>query len=92
MATVKQKDLGDGRGGILDRLFFDHPRSVGMSWGGHGAGAVKVGFQLIGAGFAALIHAAVPGIFGHTASRTVIRIYDHIQRLNAVGDGKKMQG
>ena len=54
-----------------------------MSWAGHGAGAVKVGIQLIGAGVAALIHAAVPGIFGETASKTVIRIHDHIQKLNA---------
>ena len=54
-----------------------------MNWADHGAGAVKVGFQLIGAGFAALIHAVVPGVFGETASRTVIRIHDHIQKLNA---------
>lgn len=69
--------------GAVDHLFFEHPRSLGMSWGSHGAGAVKVGLQLIGAGCAALIHAAVPGIFGETASSTVIRIHDHIQNLNA---------
>ena len=82
MAT-KQRNLHKARGGMVDRLFLEHPRSLDMSWAGHGAGAVKVGIQLIGAGFAALIHAAVPGIFGETASRTVIRIYDHIQKLNA---------
>lgn len=82
MAT-KQRNLHKARGGMVDRLFFEHPRSLDMSWAGHGAGAVKVGIQLIGAGVAALIHAAVPGIFGETASKTVIRIHDHIQKLNA---------
>ncbi len=86
MATTKQRKLQGRRTGHLDRLFFEHPRSLEMSWAEHGGGAVKVGFQLIGAGLAALIHAAVPGIFGETASRTVIRIHDHIQKLNAKRD------
>lgn len=86
MATRRQK-VQKSQNGIVDRLFFEHPRSIGMSWAGHGAGAVKVGFQLIGAGFAALIHGAVPGIFGETASKTVIRIHDHIQKLNAKRSG-----
>ena len=38
MAATKQRK--DVRSGILDRLFFAHPRSLGMSWAGHGAGAV----------------------------------------------------
>lgn len=70
-------------GGIGGRLFVDHPRSLGMSWAGHGIGAVKIGAELIGAGCAALVHAAVPGWFTETAGRTVIRIYDHIQARKA---------
>ena len=80
MATTKHQA---DRKGVIDHLFFEHPRALGMSWGSHGAGAVKVGFQLIGAGCAALIHAVVPGLFGETASSIVIRIHDHIQNLNA---------
>ena len=86
MAT-KQRNLLKARGGLVDRLFLEHPRSLDMSWAEHGGGAVKVGFQLIGAGIAALVHAAVPGIFGETASKTVIRIHDHIQTLNAKRSG-----
>jgi hypothetical protein len=82
MAARKRKSVIEHRG-LADRLFAEHPRSLGMSWSEHGSGAVKVGFQLIGAGCAALVHAAIPGIFGETASRTVIRIHDHIQGLNA---------
>ena len=67
-------------GNLADRLFTEHPRSLGMSWAEHGAGAVKIGLELIGAGCAAIIHAAVPGLFTETAGRTVTRIYDHIQQ------------
>jgi hypothetical protein len=86
MAT-KQRNLLKARGGLVDRLFLEHPRSLDMSWAEHGGGAVKVGFQLIGAGVAALVHGAVPGLFGETASKTVIRIHDHIQTLNAKRSG-----
>ena len=64
---------------LAQRLFTEHPRSLGMNWAQHGVGAVKIGFELIGAGCAAIVHAAVPGLFTQTAGRTVTRIYDHIQ-------------
>ena len=69
--------------GLVQRLFVEHPRSLGMTWGGHGAGAVKIGAELIGAGCAAMVHAVVPGLFTETAGRTVARIYDHIQSRKA---------
>ena len=72
--------------GTVDRLFIDHPRSLGMTWAGHGAGAVKIGAELIGAGCAAMVHAAVPGWFTDTAGKTVARIYDHIQSRKANSD------
>lgn len=87
MATTKQQKVQPERIGVVDKMFLEHPRALGMSWAGHGAGAVKVGFQLIGAGCAALVHAAVPGIFGETASNTVIRIHDHIKKLDAKRSG-----
>ena len=69
--------------GMVQRLFVDHPRSLGMTWAGHCAGAVKIGAELIGAGCAAMVHAAVPGWFTDTAGKTVTRIYDHIQSRKA---------
>jgi hypothetical protein len=69
--------------GLGHRLFFEHPRSLGMGWAGHGMGALKIGAELIGAGCAAIIHGAVPGWFTETAGRTVARIYDHIQARKA---------
>lgn len=69
--------------GMVQRLFVEHPRSLGMTWAGHGVGAVKIGAELIGAGCAAMVHAAVPGWFTDTAGKTVARIYDHIQSRKA---------
>ena len=67
----------------LHRMFVDHPRSLGMTWASHGAGAVKIGAELIGAGCTAMVHAIVPGWFTETAGKTVTRIYDHIQARKA---------
>jgi hypothetical protein len=80
MATTNRQDSETSERGVVNRLFVDHPRSLGMSWASHGAGAVKIGAELIGAGCAAIIHAIVPGWFTETAGRSVTRIYDHIQQ------------
>jgi hypothetical protein len=69
--------------GKLDALFTEHPRSLGMSWWGHGVGAVKIGAEMIGAGTACLVHAVVPGLFTETAGRTVVRLHDYMQRRRA---------
>ena len=80
MATTNQRESERNRPGVLNRLFLDHPHSLGMTWASHGTGAVKIGAELIGAGCAAIVHALVPGWFTETAGRTVTRIYDHIQQ------------
>jgi hypothetical protein len=71
------------RAGVADRLFFEHPRSLGMSWAGHGIGAVAIGARLVGAGLACLVHAIVPGIFTQTAGKTITHMYDHMTRRKA---------
>ena len=71
------------KSGVVDRLFLEHPRSLGISWAKHGAGAVKIGFQLIGAGMAALVHAIVPGWCTDTAGRRVTETYNYIQKIRA---------
>jgi hypothetical protein len=81
MATTQPQSQSNS--GLGHRLFLAHPRSLGMTWGGHCAGALKIGGELIGAGCAAIVHAAVPGWFTDTAGKTVSRIYDHIQSRKA---------
>jgi hypothetical protein len=68
---------------MFGRLFADHPRSLGMTWTSHGAGAAVIGARLVGAGIACLIHSLVPAWFTQTAGRTVTDIYDDIARRKA---------
>ena len=78
MATQQRRDSG-----LAGRLFFDHPRSLGVSWWGHGVGALDIGVRLVGAGLACLIHAVVPGVFTQTAGKTITGMYDHMMRRKA---------
>lgn len=68
---------------MLSRLFYEHPRSLGMSWAGHGAGALKIGARMIGAGAACVVHAVVPALFTETAGRTVIDLHEHMTKRKA---------
>ncbi len=70
-------------GSWRDRLFAEHPRSLGMSWAGHAAGAVRIGVNLIAAGAACLVHAVVPGIFTQTAGKTVSALHEQMMRRKA---------
>ena len=68
---------------MIGRLFKDHPRSLGMSWTEHAAGAVMIGARMVGAGLACIVHAIIPGWFTETAGRTVISLHDHMVRRKA---------
>ena len=68
---------------MLARLFLDHPRTLGMSWAEHGAGAAVIGMRMVGAGLACIVHAVIPGAFTETAGRTVKDLYDHMTRRKA---------
>jgi Family of unknown function (DUF6356) len=80
---VATKQLGPDHARMMDRLFLEHPRSLGMTWARHGVGAVAISGRLIGAGLACLVHAAVPGWFTQTAGKTVTRMYDHMTQRRA---------
>jgi hypothetical protein len=81
MATTHPRP--ESRGGLVHRLFFQHPRTLGMSWSKHGTGAVVIGATLVGAGLACLVHAVVPGWFTQTAGKTVTRMHDDMMRRKA---------
>lgn len=68
---------------MFGQLFIDHPKSLGMSWASHGAGAVVIGAKMVGAGLACIVHAAVPALFTETAGRTVISLHDHMVKRKA---------
>jgi hypothetical protein len=83
MALEREKADPDQGANALGRMFNDHPRSLGMTWASHGAGAAIIGARLVGAGIACLIHSVVPAWFTQTAGRTVTDIYDDIARRKA---------
>jgi len=68
---------------MIGRLFQDHPKSLGMSWASHGAGAVAIGARMVGAGLACIVHAVVPALFTETAGRTVVDLHDHMVKRKA---------
>ena len=70
-------------GGIADRMFLEHPRSLGMSWAEHGVGAIRIGARLVGAGIACMIHALVPGWFTETAGKTITGMHAHMMNRKA---------
>jgi len=56
---------------MLDKLFFEHPRDIGESYGEHAGHALDIGLRLLFAGFACLVHALLPGLFIRNATNTV---------------------
>ena len=68
---------------MIERLFREHPRSLGMSWASHAAGAVGIAARLIGAGLACLVHAIVPAWFTQTAGKTVTKMHEHMTSRKA---------
>jgi len=63
---------------MFDALFLHHPRSIGETYSEHFATAVGVGFSLIGAGLACVVHAIVPALFERTASTAVNALHSRL--------------
>jgi hypothetical protein len=56
-------------------LFLKHPRAVGETFFEHFVTAFEFGATMIVAGAACVVHAFVPRLFEHTASRTVTTLH-----------------
>ena len=63
---------------MFNRLFLDHPRSVGESYLEHQRHAFGFGISLLGAALACLVHALVPGLFVRTGSDTIKRLHERM--------------
>jgi hypothetical protein len=48
------------------KLFTDHPRAIGETYGGHA--------RMMLGGLACMVHAILPGLLVKTASRTVVQL------------------
>jgi hypothetical protein len=63
---------------MINRLFLDHPRSVGESYFGHQRRAMAFGGRMFVGAIACFLHGVVPAAFTQTGSRTVSRLYDRM--------------
>ena len=59
---------------MIAKLFTDHPRAIGESYGQHARTAFSFGWRMVVGGIACMVHALVPGVFVKTASRTVVQL------------------
>lgn len=59
-------------------MFTRHPAESGETYSGHLRFASGVGFQLILAGLAALVHAVFPFLCQTTASRLLARVHHRV--------------
>ena len=60
---------------MIDRLLFEHPRSVGESYAEHAAAASTIGARMMLGGVACLVHAIVPALCVRTGSTTIKQLY-----------------
>lgn len=67
---------------MIAKLFTDHPRSLGETYGQHARTALRFGGRMMLGGLACMVHALIPRLFEKTASRTVVQ-------LNAELHGRK---
>ncbi|MEG3126035.1 DUF6356 family protein [Sphingomonas sp. GB1N7] len=74
---------------MIERYFFEHPRSVGEKYTEHLQTAGSFGTTMIVAGLACLVHAIVPGLFVKTGSAAIARLHDRMivnrSRTSSVG-------
>ena len=72
---------------MLDKLLLEHPRDIGETYGEHAGHALHIGFRMMGAGVACVVHALLPGLFVRTASRAVADVQSLMaQRTAAAAD------
>lgn len=64
--------------GLVGRLFTNHPRSVGETYGEHMGFAMGVAGSLFLAGAAAFIHALVPALYQTSASKRITRLATNV--------------
>jgi Family of unknown function (DUF6356) len=77
---------------MLDKLFMDHPRSVGETYVEHLDSAWSFGAHMVLAGFACLIHGIFPFLFKRTGSSAIRSLYNDMlmarSRVQASSDAE----
>ena len=61
---------------MINKLFFEHPKSVGENYVQHMASAFSFGLRMLATGLACLVHGILPFLFERTGS-TAISVLHH---------------
>lgn len=69
----------------MHRLFTEHPSSVGETYLEHLMNASRFAACMIAAGAACLVHAVLPFLFAHTASRTIDELHQRMIVVRRAG-------
>lgn len=64
---------------MFNKLFVDHPKSIGEGYVEHFGIAMRFGATMVTGGFGCIVHAFVPGLFVKTASDTTKALNDELQ-------------
>ncbi len=62
----------------IDRLFTEHPASVGETYWQHFGMALSFSVTLFAAAFCCLVHAVLPFAFEKTGSRMITKLHDRM--------------
>lgn len=60
---------------MISKIFLEHPRSIGETYGEHFKVASQFSVSLLLAGLACAIHALIPALCKTTASRAVAQLH-----------------
>jgi hypothetical protein len=63
---------------MIDKLFLEHPESVGETYLEHMQVAGSFGVRMFFAGLACFVHALVPGLFVRTGSLAVTELHERM--------------
>lgn len=74
---------------MWDRVFLEHPRSVGESYLEHQRNAFSFAAAMFCGALGCFIHGIVPALFTHTGSATVSRLHDRmvVNRVRGIRSG-----
>lgn len=70
----------------IQRLFTEHPESVGESYGEHLVRATVFGGRMVVAGIACMLHALLPFVFVRTGSVAIEELHAQIQAVKRRGN------
>jgi hypothetical protein len=63
----------------LQRLFTEHPESIGETYGEHMVRASGFGWRMVVAGLACMVHSLLPFLFVHAGSEAIDELHARMQ-------------